>query len=128
MHLGNRRLPIEWQLDEQFGGQRAVANRPIAFPNLLRFETLDSSPGWTRGVFQIRPNLPSQSPVGDRVQFAEYRWFFGFGTEMFFQHFQTSKDHGASSQSAGVRLRIQFESNESSGASVTTDGSEPLGS
>jgi len=33
MHLGNRRLPIEWQLDEQFGGQRAVANCPIAFPN-----------------------------------------------------------------------------------------------
>ena len=33
MHLGNRRLPIEWQLDEQFGGQRAMANSPIALPN-----------------------------------------------------------------------------------------------
>jgi hypothetical protein len=33
MHVGNRRLSIEWQLDEQFGGQRAMANRPIVLPN-----------------------------------------------------------------------------------------------
>ena len=105
-----------------------MANRPIAFPNLPVLKRLVDCLYRFAVFSKYDPTCRCKVQSVTGFNLRDARWLFGFETETFFQNSQTSKDHEVSSQSVGVRLRIQFESNESSWASVATDGSEPLGS